>query len=609
MALIKHRPRIGLLLPTFLHPGQEVKAVVVLDARHEVGIESLDIRLDGKEWGYATTGMVGSMPVSQSLTRAVVSLGARLSGPRTIAPGRTELSCRFSLPDKLPPSYRGRTSGASYDIHVHAAISWWPDARASFSARVEPRSRPAKPAEPVVASTAPNGPEGSEPYLELSLADRRVAAGSVLRGAVALGNVEQSRYSSLALSLVGTESVAVGRARQSLGVARYTLQLPVRDAREGVAIPFKMRLPEVTPTTQTELWNLDWSLEVRAKRILARDLTASVLLTVLPVEHSARDEAPKHRRAAPSVGSERMRALWSSVAERAGWQLEDDELIHRGEAASLRLWREHRGRRGMFLVGEVAFESLELGLDGGALRGFRRFLSAPPVPGSEAFDEHHYLVGRDPTQVRAFAEALGIWRLALGRTRFADIDDERFVLELRNAGLSRGPLEALIGMLDTLARALPAARAAIPPPASMVHSIAEWEALAHELDGTLERARMIASGRFGLHPARVATEWGADGTALRTLVELAPRSGLPGTEALAWAEEPLVPRQLPEGLPRGVQRVMEEMDGDALAVSVSERAITLARRAPLDEPLSALGSLGVLGRLLEELLAGHGPYR
>ncbi len=610
MSLIKHRPRIGLLLPPVLYPGQEVKAVVVLDARHEVAIESLDIHFQGKEWGYATTGMVGSVPVAQAMTKTLLSLGARLAGPRTLAMGRTELSCHFSLPEELPPSYRGRSSGAVYEIQVHAVIAWWPDARASFVARIEPRPQPPGPPEPVLSSTAPNGPDGNEPFLELSLADRNVASGSVLNGAVALGNVEQSRYTGLAVSLVGTEWVTIGRFRHTFGVARYTLDLAVDDAQEGASIPFSMRLPEVTPTTWAELWRLDWALEVRAKRLLARDLVASVALSVLPTERRDSDRShTTRRRAAPSVGSARMHALWSSVAERTGWRLQDDELVQRVHAASLRIWREHRGRQGLYLVGEVGYESLGLGLDGGSRRGFRRFMTASPVQGSAVFEKQHYLVGRDPAQVEAFTEALGLWQMDPGAARLADIDDEHFVAELKNAGLSRRPLEALIELLTTLSRALPAARAAIPPPTSMHAQLGDWEALAQELDGTLERARMIVSGRFGVHRARVATEWSADGTAQRTLVELRPRSGLSGVEALGWSEQPLSPGQLPAELPRGVRRVLEELDGDALAVSVSPESLTLARPAPLGEPLSALGGLQMLERLLEEIGRGRGPYR
>lgn len=188
------------------------------------------------------------------------------------------------------------------------------------------------------------------------------------------------------------------------------------------------------------------------------------------------------------------------------------------------------------------------------------------------------------------------------------VDDEHLVLEHKNAGLSRRPLEAFVGLLGTLGRALPAARAAIPPPASMVDRVDDWEALARELDGALERARMIVSRRLGAHPASVATEWDADGAALRTLVGLRP-ARLPAAERLEWTGQPLLPGQLPEGLPRGVRRLLHELDADAMAVSVNARAATLVRPAPLEEPLSALGSLDVLGQLVGELRAGRGPYR
>lgn len=607
MALIKHRPRIQLLLPAVLRPGQGVKATVVLDVRHEVAIESLDVRVDGKEWGYAMTGMVGTVPLSQTSTKSLLSLSSRLSGPRTLSPGKLQLPFRFSLPGGLPPSYRGRSSGTLYEVHVHAAISWWPDARASFVARVEPLPGPAKPPRPLVTSTAVAGPRGNEPFFEISLADRSVAAGSDLVGAVALGNVEQSRYCGLGVSLVGTERVTIGRTQHSLGVARYTLELPVRDAVEGAPIPFRMRIPDVTPTTQAELWRLGWSLEVRARRLLARDLVASVPVTVLPSELTG-GRVPR-RHAAPSVGSERMRALWSSVAERIGWQLDGDELVHASSGASLRLWREHRGRRGLYLVAEMRFQSLGLGLDGGAKRGFRRFLTAAPVVGGATFDEHHYLVGREPGQVQAFAGSLGLWQVELGAARFADIDDEHLVVELKNAGLSRGPLEALAGVISTLARALPAARAAIPPPASMRDQVDDWAELARELDGALERARMIASGRFGVHPARVATEWGADGTPLQTQIELRPANGLPGAQGEAWLEQPLERGRLPRELPSGVRRLLGTLGDDVLAASISAEGVTLSRPAPLPEPLSALDGLALLSRLVEELASGHGPYR
>jgi hypothetical protein len=605
MALLKRRPRIRLYLPSTLLPGSSFTASVVLDARRPVAIEWLDVELEGR--------CRAAIPVGKSTAmaeRRLVGLRARLSSAREIPVGQTCLDCRFAIPEHVPPSYRGVCATVSYTVTVHASIAWWPDAVKGFELVVRtPPETGERARSPALFSSAPEGPQGKEPHAEVSLADSSALVGGTLSGAVALRNVAFARYAGLELALVLIERASAGRERSTREIARFPYQLQLAEAREAEPIPFQLRVPaDAPPTTRYELFQLDWVLEVRARRRFGFDLTFSV---PLEIHRSGQGEAaPRERAAPPALGSDRARAIWQSVAESEGYTLEDEELGREVEDIRVRVFREHRGAKGIFLVAELVYPSLELGLDGGHVTGFRRVFGDHSVKiGNERWDSAHYLAGRHRVQVEAFARIVGP---ALAGLSVADLEDSKLRIERAGAGLSAAPLRELSRSALAVARGILALRPLVPPPPGF--ELSSWQALALQLNGRLETARMVVTGELDGEPIEIATHW-SEAIALETRVEIRPRQPLDSRffEALSLGEGGRVVSQStgapPASLPRDVARLAEKLLGQARAVEIRADALCLSLEAPLVDTGPIRDLLPQLANLLERVRVGRSAYR
>jgi len=443
------------------------------------------------------------------------------------------------------------------------------------------------------------------------LDDTVVSVNDVLTGAVALGNVAHARYSGLTLVLAPTLVMRRGNAeeyRQAL--ERYEMQVPVGEPEEGRPIPFRMRIPSVSPSTKNELFQLEWSLEVRAARGFYADLVLSIPIVILPQRSSGGPEPT--RRAPPTVGSERLARVWDAVAGRTGLAREDEELCGRVDEVDVRIRRVDRPRRGMVLTAELRFPSLGLGLDGGARGGFQRLFSPTGVElGDDVWDARHYLAGRDPEQVRAFAHFLAP---ALTQMQVADLDDEHFTLEVKSAGLSPAPLESFARASLRLAGLVKGARAAIPPPRGF--RLEAWRAAAQALSGKLENARMIVTGELEGHPATLETHW-AESSPRETTLTLKPRVpiaskrcgrfslGEDGNVVMLDAEGAMRAAELPQELGAMVRELVAESRQLLLAAD----AVTWVFPAALTDPTSVLSRLADLARVVDLASSKRGAYR
>ncbi len=606
MGLIKHRPSITLLLPRELLPGGTYDARVVITARREVPIEWLELSIDGKE-----RCVIGSGNHSQTHVASVMRLGAKLSGARKLPAGRTEFPFRFDLPGTAPPSYRGTACTIEYTATIRASIAWWPDAKSSFDLCVV--SLPAERGvdTPVIFSSDPAGPKAQEPHVEGSLPSATIEPGGVVEGVLALNNVAYNPYSSLEVGLIGTESVVLdGVDKGSTETARYSLVFPVNDPVDGGSIPFSFRIPEgVTPTLSTHLWRLDWSFFVRLKVRWRSDLSFRVALRLVAAPQ--RGVTPRRSyRAPPSVGSKRVEKLWQVVAEGQGLRYESGRLSGSAGAVDFEVLREHRGRQGVFLAAHYDYPSLHLDLRIEPVESSLRRLVSRVIGDETDWDSRYSLSGRDAHQALAFAEGL---RPLLDQIHALSVTDEQAVVDVRGSGQRRERLQAFVsGAVDT-ARVLDYLRQNIPPPNALDEGLAQWEAVARRLDGTLEKARMVVRGTFHAMPAEIRSEWTSEGLPDWTVLVLRPNVTIPKARRVHLSSPEsdglLVPGSPTATSEPATEALLQMIRQDAESFDFAGEALYLSLPGATLNPLPLLDRLALMAQFWELLCAGKGPFR
>jgi hypothetical protein len=426
-------------------------------------------------------------------------------------------------------------------------------------------------------------------------------------GSLALGNVQFNRYRGVSLSLVSREMRRDprGRARgQVLDLGRYRFDIPIDGIADGEAIPFRLRIPDHVPVSyESKLWSLRWVLEARAHIAWASDVFMRIPVTV--VSRGSRTASKAQRFAPPTVGSERVRRIWSAVAGELGMRFDGQALSARLPEATVKVHRDHRGDHGIFLVAELRYPRLHLCLDGGLATGFRRLVGGGVALGDAEWDRRHYVTGRDPGQIRALGTAL---LSQLAGHQVADWDDEHLVIERRDAGQAPGPLRQLTAAALALARELGQARAAIPPPQAMASAVPSWLRLAQRLGGPLETARMAVHGRFDGIKAEVATEWNPDGTPVRTIVQLKPDFPIEDKCCLHWSDGQYSSGD-PQQLPGQARALLAKAQEDALALRIEQQQLELSVPAPELDANQLVERLHQLEQLTTALRSKVGPYR
>ena len=311
------------------------------------------------------------------------------------------------------------------------------------------------------------------------------------------------------------------------------------------------------------------------------------------------------RKAPPIIGSERVLAVWSSVAKSLDLNLEGDTLRKRVEDIDVVIRREHRGSDGIFLVAELSFPSLHLGLDGGLRRGFRRVLGGGVECGDATWDRRHYIVARHPEQ---FEQVLRWLAPVLIAVDLHDIDDGQAVLQSREAGLTVEPLHRFAGRALEVARAIHAVRGRIPPPPCMASALEAWQLVAHKLEGSLETSRMAIVGSIEGAPVELETTWDGDANPETTLVRTVPNVPPRREQEVTW-EGGRFTEGGREGLPEACLEVLDRLLEKALGFSIDDREILLVLPAPISDAAELLDAAhGVVG-IASALRVGAGPYR
>jgi hypothetical protein len=575
MAVVKRRPKLRLRVPAEVRPGETFPLQLITALKKPVDVDFIDVRLIGVE-----SAGLGHGNDHHTVRHELIAARARLTSRTTLNPPERIFRCDVPLPAEAPPSYTGRRGKISYEIWVHASIPWWPDARAVFEIRVAPSLPAGDLGDPVIYSSAPSGPKGKEAFIELSLPQRAAAAGSVVSGAIALGNSAFHRFTGVKIALLGVEEVRQHRQSHTTEVWRHEAQLPAsellgqeRRAAEGAPLPFQFRIPAVPPSFTSKLLKLSWWFEITAQVRWGSDVRFLAPIQILPPLLLT---AQPSRLAPPTVGSERVQAMWAKVAAEAQLTLDDERLVGDGAGgATIVVRREHRGGAGLFLVGEIAWPDLGVGL-----RHRTRLARAATIE------------GREEAQVAAFRALVATgdkhtpWSIV-------NLTDTGLMIELRDQG-TRQRLAAFVRDLRTLAAAASKERAAIPAPAALAGALPAWETLARELSGSLARGPMSIVGSWNGHAVSVTTRRADDGELLSTIIVVTPPSPLSMKDGVAEAE---------------TRALVTELARDSARVHISPAAITIELPAPERNSDALFPAVRAAVRLAERLRPMANVYR
>lgn len=629
MGLIKSRPKVRVRVPSEIRPGDVFRATIELDCRRPVGVDFVDVTLTGRE-GWS----VGSGKSSVSRRQILVRLGSRLCEERELPAGKTELAVQIPLPAEAPPSYQGTAARIDYELEVHVSIPWWPDRRAAFEIKVAPAPRPSPPTEPRVFTSDTRGPRGEQPHAEMSLSAQWTRVGDVVQGAFALENTAHNRYSEVTAGLVGTEVLyANGRRYGQREYLRYVVRLGAEGARDGEMMHFRFRLPQDAmpdlprlprPGSLGGLVSLAWHFELRVGIRWGRDVVLTVPFAVLPASPRPTD-APS-RLAPPSVGSDRLRQLWTEVGQPLGLRYEGQRLLTRVGESEVQIRRDHLGRDGIHLVLEIDYPPLHLDLEVEPASKVQRLVGGGKEIGVSGWDRDHYVRARDEGQV---AQVLRQLVPRIENTRLRRMDDTRLILQLRDSGQSRTRLDRFARGALAVAQLFEQLRTSLPPPPALEEVVDEWERLAGAIAGELETARMRIAGQLSTMSAEVRVSFDEEGQPLHTWLSVQPTSPIDDEHALtlrAGDEDPAgtIARRF-EGEAAELLKIAAH---GAAEVTVAPDRLAVSLPAPLgleasppwieiseQPPPSKLTAAAVeqrLGRLarLAALLRGQaGPYR
>ena len=125
-----HRPKVELFLPREVRIGDTFDLEVRLHAKRDVNVGPVTVRVTG-----------------QSFYQKLVSLVATVFEGGELTPGEHRWRARVTLPEGLPPSYRGERLWIRYRVETHVDIPFWPDVSDTFELPLlPPSSDPVDPA-------------------------------------------------------------------------------------------------------------------------------------------------------------------------------------------------------------------------------------------------------------------------------------------------------------------------------------------------------------------------------------------------------------------------------------------------------------------------------
>ena len=225
--------------------------------------------------------------------------------------------------------------------------------------------------------------------------------------------------------------------------------------------------------------------------------------------------------AAPlAVGSERMRLIWSKVADDLGLEFDGDRLYAARDEVSVEVRRDLDEGRAR-LLGRLEFPNLGLGL---RPHRERRGLLGGLATG---------LATRDGEQTQVVAVQLGS-EIADSKYDLLTADDHQISIAFEHAGLELTPLADFAAWLVALAERVAALPSVVPMPTIMREHADTWERAAKLLGGRLRMAEpSIEFERDGLR-LRLACSYDDEGQLQATELRLDPGLTIPSRLYMAW---------------------------------------------------------------------------
>jgi hypothetical protein len=617
--LFKRRPRLEVRAPEWLESGVPFEVELLVDVADPVAVEALEVLLVGQErvsQGARATTVIGQREIFRSTVP--------LAGAGVLAAGRSSYRATLTVPAGATPSRGTAHVTVRWAVLGRARIAWWPDALDVAELQVAPPPSPPLEGAPQRAMRlAPDGP------FELSVASDAAPLGGLVRVAVSLA--DPARWTELRAELQWGEALATAlnafvSAGELLGNGVAARQsAPIDGAAPHAALELAVPIPaDAVPSVVSQLWRLDWSLQVTAVPAAgdaehAEDGAQSLRIPLRlwrPAAGAAGAAPPPPP--PPQVGDARVEEAWRAAAAELGLPLDPGmQLSGRAGEVEAVVRREDRGAKGAYFVGEVRWPPLGIGLHVGPAPVWVALLGRVFPLGDEEFDVHHIVGGRHGRQVTSFM--LPLVKL-LKPLRAVRVDDDGVRVEERASTVPA--LVTFTRAVLALAPAADDALRALPPPPAMEAVLPAWRVLAERLGGPLHTGNMRVAGRWSGHAVEVATTWDwRFATPSRTVITFRPEPPLADTRTAVfeWHDAPGAAAVAPpatelqpaEAWPPSTGPLLAELRAaaHALRIAASPEALTLELPAPLADAAPAVACLDLLAVLAAALAQGRGPYR
>lgn len=602
MPLLKERPKVYAVFPSYAHPGDEIDAEVHVESAQDLDVRRLTCRLRGEE--RSTEGSANPLDRRTICLQEAVFLEGG-----TIPSGHSSYPMTFRVPQGVPPSHRLDRFGARVSYHLEASIDipWWPDLHTRFALRVEHPPVAVQDDPPLLRASHVDGPSGTDPYVEFILSAHRVVPGGTVEGKLALGNTRHNQLESARVSLVATEICRGSVNRERMGAKAHSMTLDVGSLGDGDATPFALTVPEdIAQSFDSELWAVRWKLEIKLLETHGRHLRVSAPITVLPKGSTVLQPEDA---TAPMIGDGRTATIWGELATSLGLAFDRERTTmttHRGDV-TVRIFREHRGADGLCSTAELEYPGLGLGIAGGPTRDSTVDHPARVRLGDPEWDERHVIVAREHRQLRKLLTTpLSHALLPLHLSTF---DDEELILYHRDPGQNHEPLHRFVHGALAVADALTAARGQIPAPASMAAMVTTWERLAERLGASLTLGDMSIRGRWEGVAMRVATLWTDDGDIVGTRLWRTDPGVVSEDQTLLWREGRLEHGDLAR-LSKPARAAFDRALTHARELEVGrDRLVVVDERGPIDDEALLIELITRLDQLAAALRGSTGPYR
>ncbi|MCA9691509.1 MAG: hypothetical protein R3A51_07350 [Nannocystaceae bacterium] len=567
MRLIKASPVIKLFAPPVIRIGAPFELRIVLDCPRALEVNGVTVELEGSE---SWRNDQGGHQVNRFCAARV-----ELCKKTTLAAGVREYPLTFTIPARYPGSYSGQALRIDWSVRVHVDIPWWPDAVQLFLVRVvHPGAPVADEPRTLVYVSNLDGPSGTRPYFEVTLASNVITPGGFIEGAIAPSNVRSNTYRGFEFTLVGVE-----RQRSGYGASqqhrRAHWRIPVDAPGEGESTRFRLSVPSgLVPGFRTPTAELTWHLEVEADVVWSVDPRTFIALVVRP----GQAEAPTGERTVAAVGSARVRAIWAEASRRTDLALANGALEAERGAVRLSLRREHQGRRGVRVIGELHYPGLGLNL---GLSWASGALSA-----------------RDAGQREHLRRRLGE-RFTKHPPRSVSDGEMTFLFE--ETGHRLEPLIVLARAFAALAEAVRDAFEALPSPAFVAAALDEWQRAAERLGGRLSPAVAKITGTHGERGFSLDVAFKPGGEPDAFELAIAPVEAVPERHHITWSSGQAMPAD------RSLRALLRSCDAAArLTVDAQRMALTLPFATGIEEAALHLERLiATAARILDY----GGPYR